>query len=715
MSLTTQMRCFAPRELLPLLLAPPAVESASGRQGNPHIQRIAARLRRGDVATIPACEMRQIFSVMAEECRYSDGTCIARERDGDRSPRKLARRCSNNNMHALMKFVERTIDRRYMKQQRCKCEDEQFLDDELRGSFGTEEASFRAEEDVLCLAFEMAANAIRQSCGGDGDGLPSVLTVHAVSSSGAIQTALQIIDSVVLISKHERAAVKRLQLAKKKGDQSFKAKSGDRRSKYGHLLRPSERSRISDSDPPPEEKSIMEERYPKQWEWLHRFRARGESTCESEAELQQSHFPTANPQIDNLDDEDEKSDGGQFVIVRRKTPTLDDISVSSDEIDDDMNLEGVIPCDDRKEGESPLAADTEVSLDNVTSPPPEPATAPTAPEAEAASPYDKLDKEARELRLALLDMPPGESTSAEAVQHTVDEIGSLLARYGELDGAAGIARCGDMVGGIERSEESTHRFPLNDAVISALVKDFLTDAMGALRAKAFLRSFVLPLLIEMNPTACAASIDSVEEMEKAAKAKGKAASRSLTSLLATLARDRPTECVISLVVPSLVLRKYLPSVAPEMENLFEPARFQCELISRILRGRDALSAPAVATLIEQVLPVAEGTSSDVRTSRGGMKWTEHSMPLLTACLNRQPTLSDEVVAKLAEEIMFHMSPKAPQSMAKSMKFSSLFHALVMKYGAQLQSTGRVEHLKDAAGRLKTFMSKTIGLSLKKLS
>ena len=30
---------------------------------------------------------------------------------------------------------------------------------------------------------------------------------------------------------------------------------------------------------------------------------------------------------------------------------------------------------------------------------------------------------------------------------TVDEIGNLLSRYGELDGAAGISRCGDVFGG----------------------------------------------------------------------------------------------------------------------------------------------------------------------------------------------------------------------------------------------------------------------------
>ena len=35
------------------------------------------------------------------------------------------------------------------------------------------------------------------------------------------------------------------------------------------------------------------------------------------------------------------------------------------------------------------------------------------------------------------------------------------------------------------------QFPLKDAMISLLASAYLTDATGALRAKAFLRSFVL--------------------------------------------------------------------------------------------------------------------------------------------------------------------------------------------------------------------------------
>merc|ERR1712086_954495 len=103
----------------------------------------------------------------------------------------------------------------------------------------------------------------------------------------------------------------------------------------------------------------------------------------------------------------------------------------------------------------------------------------------------------------------------------------------------------------------------------------------------------------------------------------------------------------------------------------------------------------------------ETGATDIPLARGGMQWTENTMPLLTACLNRQPILHNDVVARLAGEIIYHLSPTAPPSMLKSMKVSTLFHALVAKYGSQVKSTSLMESLKDSASRLKTFMSKTI--------
>jgi hypothetical protein len=77
-------------------------------------------------------------------------------------------------------------------------------------------------------------------------------------------------------------------------------------------------------------------------------------------------------------------------------------------------------------------------------------------------------------------------------------------------------------------------------------------------------------------------------------------------------------------------------------------------------------------------------------------------------------MSESVVGKMADEIIEALSPNKCNSLEKSMKFATLFNALVTKYGPQLKTTSRVEPLIEAASRLKTFMSKTITSSLKKL-
>jgi hypothetical protein len=310
------------------------------------------------------------------------------------------------------------------------------------------------------------------------------------------------------------------------------------------------------------------------------------------------------------------------------------------------------------------------------------------------TPLDELDAKAYELRKSLINMPP--TDISHAIGHVTESIILLLRQYGNLDGASGIKRCGDVINGTKRLEHTNpynlHEFDfhLNETLVSAVTNEFLTDATGALRAKSFLRSFVLPLMLEMNPGIA---------REQSSLTKGKPASRLMTSLLTTLARDRPLECVESILIPTLVRG---PSGSP-----MEPNRFQCELIARLLKGKDALSMPAIALLLEKMLP-----SND--SSQESMMWTEHSMPLLSACLNRQPVLSDTTVAVLADRVEHHLLTAAPVSMQKSMKLSTVFHVLVSKYGDQLKKSNKVEPLKEAAGRLETFMSKTISTVLGKL-
>ena len=776
----TVQRSLERRDVLTLLLAAPARmlrendDMTAVSQRDHVVRRLAAHLNNGKVHLFPAYELESILRALAEECNRARDP--PRIQSIVRPPHKRPRvRPVNNNLHSILRFVERVIRQRYEERPECHdTEENDLLDDELKRYFGARDLSFQIEEDILSLAFKIALDAVVQSVEDEGPNsrssmddenksdveVPPVQSIIGLASDGVIETALRIIDSTVLINRRTRAKLHRLQETQRRGQISFDAKNTDRRKKYEHLLTPKTRrhDNVQNNAKHPATHvgviSIMEENYSQQWEWLRRMRTTFE-------EKKLSSMPTATSASVDVD----------FVIVRRRIETLDDISLASNDSDEEMNDEsnrsitttrelypGDISKPATKEHSNPIPEQGSELAPHAARYEPTPDTAEPV-----VSPFERLDLETHQLRLALLDMPPGESSSAEVVRHTVGEVASLLGRYGDLDGAAGIARCGDVLGGglavdAGRSAKAggggnpkratAIRFPLNDAAVSSLATAFLTDATGALRARAFLRSFVLPLMMEMNPTARAMSAaergPATVHVGKAANDDrgGKPASRALMSLLSSLSRERPMECVVSVIVPSLVIA--MPTPPSSSPSSFEPTRFQCELISRVLRGRDALSVPAIALLVREVLPPS--TTTTTTTKEGGgivgaddiasplsplggvMKWTESTMPLLTACLNCRPTLTDDVVAALADGISRRLSspPKndgassassaaSSTTMTRSIQFSTLFHALVTRYGTQLKSARRVETLLDSASRLGTFMSKSICLALKKLS
>ena len=644
--------------------------------------------------------------------------------------RKRSKQTTPNHNNSILKFVDRVVHQRYTDNNNNKsnCPHFTFLQNELRSQFGTNDVVFQTEEDIINLVFEIVISCIKQRVEDINDN-------SDILCDGVVKTGLHIVDIIVQYDRQERALRNRLyQSRNSKEDHPSSVLAGNtdesrrsRRSKYEHLLQPKKKKKCKakthDTSAADNVKTCMEETFPDQWKWLRQFRSESkiQSTDDGTEELQQLHYSEKKNNIDDsplIDNQGKEVTGdSNFVIIKRRIETLDDISISStesdeEELDDDMETADAAGTQEQKDTSvSTSSQPEEMNQDTAAS------TTLTAP---LANPFEKLDKETNNLRLTLVDMPASEASSTEVIRHIVDEIKNLLSRYGEVDGASGITRCGQIFAGQhvidnsrDQASESTQTFPINDAMVASLVKTFLTDAMGALRAKAFLRVFVLPLMVEMNPTAKASS-----DNQTAKSSKGKPASRVVTSLLTSLARDRPMECVVSILVPTLVLKKYLPSSTAAHESLFEPTRFQCELISRILKGRDALSAAAISLFVEELLPTSdevESSLNDTLQVRGGMKWTDNTMPLLSACLNRQPDLPDNVVSRLADEISYQLFSKASPSMVKSMKLSTLFHTFVTKYGTQVKSTGKVESLKESCTLLKTFMSKTISMALKKIS
>ncbi|KAL7552541.1 hypothetical protein ACHAWF_018214 [Thalassiosira exigua] len=128
-------RCFEQKDLLANLLAAPTRTNhgASDESENGYVHRLAETLGDGRAAQVPAHELKLLFQSLAKEFQLnrwdrsieSVAACddAVRSPSLDLSPRKRRRRLPENNLHSMLRFVE------------------------------------RAEEEVICVTFEMAMNA----------------------------------------------------------------------------------------------------------------------------------------------------------------------------------------------------------------------------------------------------------------------------------------------------------------------------------------------------------------------------------------------------------------------------------------------------------------------------------------------------------------------------------------------------------------------------
>ena len=665
------------------------------------------------MAHLPACELNSLLVAISAECSGKRSASslgsfkdLLKEEVVYEQPRKRARRPINNNLHSMLRFVERIIESRYAKDRNnVDNKHTQFLRNELQTYFGSSDVSYRAEEDILCLVFELAYDAIRSvACvdNRDDDISPSQLKsiIDTICHRDIVDTSLRIIDRVVDIDKQERRTRDRLrQSTMNRKSLSNTSAITNKRQKYAYVLQRNVKEKSQQSLPPlSETKSVVEKRHANKWGWLVEFRSKYSSITDKNVETDtiqlnatcKSNDCGSSQQGNHSKSESQSSQ--EFLILRRKYESMDDISLSSSESDQEME-DIVEEVADSEPLSSPQKTDSS-SMHAIEGAKSGTGTAPennVVDKEASSSPIDELDKESRELRTTLLGLPSGELSSVEIINQATDTLVTLLNRYSDINGTAGINHCGDVIANSCELGDQNNKFPLNEEIVTSLVKSYLTSATGALRAKALMEAFVLPLVLEMNPVGTTTAHAKQQ----------KPASRSLTSLIVSLARDRPMECVDAILVPSMV-----PPLTNATED-WEPSRFQCELISRVLRaGRDSLSSQAIAHFLENLLP----TDADSR----GLKWTDNTMPLLTTCLNRRPPLSGVVIARMADEIIDILSPIKCNSMEKSMKFATLFNALVTKYGPQLKSASKVDPLIEAVPRLKTFMSKTITTSLKKL-
>jgi hypothetical protein len=298
-----------------------------------------------------------------------------------------------------------------------------------------------------------------------------------------------------------------------------------------------------------------------------------------------------------------------------------------------------------------------------------------------------IEGAALDLRAELIEIPPG-ATLAD-IQSYTDRISSLIRRAGTEHGADGVAATGSILHdntaststSATRSTPESTSSPLTDILIQQLCKTCIDGSTSAIRAAAFIRSFVLPLARNVGI--------------EAEKKKPSAPSRILTATITSLAKERPIETVEALFIPIL---KYFGDGSGTGEA--EPNQTQADLVSKTIKNGQ-LSEEAVSRFVV-------GLVEDVPTPP--MVWNDSTMPILTILLSKRPNISDETAKKLA--ILIREKAK---EYCKNSKFSTLFHTLITKNGTSIQEAGCVDELTKSANELKTFMGKSIKVALKKIS
>jgi len=292
------------------------------------------------------------------------------------------------------------------------------------------------------------------------------------------------------------------------------------------------------------------------------------------------------------------------------------------------------------------------------------------------------------LRSVLLVM--SKNAGSSEIESIRDKIVLLLNDAGAKDGADGISRVaslliygrsagdykepGSNASDKNMSAETTECVSFPESLISSLVRVYVVEMMSTVRVSAFLTSFVLPSIAALAPE------------------KSRPASRQLVTVVTSLVRNRPVECIHSLVMPTLMGKAHQSLISGDTIN--EVSKAQCELISRLVKS-NCFPIHELSKLVEQLVSI---------------KWSELSMGVITTIVQKKPALGSITIQAIVEKID---AGSNEARLVKSTKFSTLFHTFVTKYGSQIKNEGSCEVLLKAATALTTLLGKAIISSLKK--
>eukprot|EP00979_Chaetoceros_neogracilis_P015457 scaffold5936_cov268-Chaetoceros_neogracile.AAC.22 len=293
------------------------------------------------------------------------------------------------------------------------------------------------------------------------------------------------------------------------------------------------------------------------------------------------------------------------------------------------------------------------------------------------------------LRPALLQMSKNAVTSE--VEIVRNQIIQLLNDAGAQDGAEGISKVASLLingyctGTSEKpgdsatinsmGSDSAECVVFSDTLISSLSKVYIIEMMSTARVSIFLVSFVLPSIDALAPDT------------------SRPASRELVTMLTSLAKFRPVECIHSLMIPILMGKVNRSLAIGNMRK--EVSKAQCELLNRLVKT-SCFPTNKLPNLIEETVL---------------MKWTELSICVIMTILQKKTILNSITVRKIAENFEEYSNDG---HLVKSSKFASFLHVFVTKYGSQIQAEGFCQILLNAARALKTILKKSIISALEKL-
>eukprot|EP00979_Chaetoceros_neogracilis_P011989 scaffold3074_cov280-Chaetoceros_neogracile.AAC.4 len=159
-----------------------------------------------------------------------------------------------------------------------------------------------------------------------------------------------------------------------------------------------------------------------------------------------------------------------------------------------------------------------------------------------------------------------------------NQIIQLLNDAGAQDGAEGISKVASLLinGCCTGTSEEPGDFAMinsmgsdlaecvvfSDSLISSLSKVYIIEMMSTARVSIFLASFVLPSIDALAPDT------------------SRPASRELVTMLTSLAKFRPAECIHSLMIPILMGEVNRSLAIGNMRK--EVSKAQCELFNRLV-------------------------------------------------------------------------------------------------------------------------------------